>query len=313
MNTLLILSGDAPEYEDLIRDAGLGRLDIFAFEAVEPARAVLGRANIVLGAPDLVRMVLPGLDRLEWVQSTWAGIRPLAAPGLRQDYLLTNVKGIFGPIMSEYVFCYLLMHAQKALQRHASQQEQVWDRTLPGLLRDKTIGILGTGSIGQAIARTAKCFHMKTRGYSRRSGSCEFIDTHFTTGHSLKKFVQDLDFLVSTLPDTPATRNLLDREIFAAMSPKALLVNVGRGNVLDEPALVEAVNRGDLAGAVLDVFNTEPLPPAHPFWHTPGILITAHTAALGYPRDIAPIFIENYKRFSAGKSLNFLVDFDRGY
>lgn len=313
MNKLLILSKDAIEYSNIINDVDLKQLEIYAFEDFEKIKTVCDKVNIVLGDPDLLQQALPELDRLQWAQSTWAGVRPLAKQDCRKDYILTGIKDIFGPIMSEYVICYMLMNERKALRRFASQQKKIWDTTAPGELRNKSIGILGVGSIGMSIARTAKFFQMKTKGYSRSPVSCKFIDEGYDHSDSLLDFVQDLDYLVSILPDTPATNCLLDKSIFKAMNPQALLINVGRGNVLDESALVEAVNEGYISGAVLDVFKEEPLPKTHPFWDTPGILITAHTAAMSFPEDIAPIFIENYRRFQSGKQLKYVVDLNLGY
>ncbi|MCK5836860.1 MAG: D-2-hydroxyacid dehydrogenase [Desulfobacula sp.] len=313
MNKLLILSKNASEYSNIIKNAGLKQLEVYAFEDVTKTKTACDKLNIVLGDPDLLLQALPELDHLQWVQSTWAGVRPLVKKGCRKDYILTGVKNVFGSIMSEYIICYMLMNERKVLRRFASQQKKIWDTTTPGQLKNKSIGILGVGSIGMSIARTAKIFHMKTKGYSRNPVSCEFIDKGYGHGDSLLDFVRDLDYLVSVLPDTPATTNLLDESIFKAMKPQAILLNVGRGNVLDEAALVKAVNKGYISGAVLDVFKEEPLPKTHPFWNTPGIMITAHTAAMSFPKDIAPIFIENYRRFQLGKPLRYVVDLNLGY
>ncbi len=107
--------------------------------------------------------------------------------------------------------------------------------------------------------------------------------------------------------------DLLNGRIFSAMKPESILINVGRGNVLNDAALSNAVRNGRIAGAVLDVFKTEPLPPDHPFWKTKGIIITAHTAAIGFPIDIAPVFMENFQRFQSGAPLKYCVDFNKGY
>jgi phosphoglycerate dehydrogenase-like enzyme len=313
MNKLLVLSRDAGEYLKIINNVGLKQLEIYAFEGFKKAKIVCDRVNIVLGDPDLLQQALPELDHLQWIQSTWAGVHPLAGLGCRKDYILTGIKEVFGSIMSEYIICYMLMNERNVLRGFASQQNKIWDTTPPGRLRNKNVGILGVGSIGMSIARTAKFFQMKTKGYSRNPVSCEFIDEGYCHGDSLLEFVRDLDYLVSILPDTPATSHLLDKNIFKAMKPQALLINVGRGNVLNEAALVEAVNEGYISGAVLDVFKEEPLPRTHPFWDTPGIMITAHTAAISFPEDIAPIFIENYRRFQSGKPLKYVIDLNLGY
>ncbi|MFM7584504.1 MAG: NAD(P)-dependent oxidoreductase, partial [Caldilinea sp.] len=121
------------------------------------------------------------------------------------------------------------------------------------------------------------------------------------------------DYLVCSLPHTPASRHRIDRSVLAALPAHALLVNVGRGSTVDEEALVAALQAGRLGGAVLDVFQTEPLPAGHPFWSLPNVIVTCHTSALSYPEDIAPIFLDNLQHFLAGAALNNRVDFARGY
>ena len=124
---------------------------------------------------------------------------------------------------------------------------------------------------------------------------------------------QKCDHVVSTLPDTPTTQNLLDAEALAHLSAHACFVNVGRGSVVDDDALMAALNRGSLAGAVLDVFDEEPLPDDSPLWDTPNLSITAHISAISHPLLLVPIFVENYQRFQRGETLKHIVDFEHGY
>ena len=198
------------------------------------------------------------------------------------------------------------------LQKYASQQEGRWDPAPPGTLRGKQIGLLGVGSIGAAIARTAKHFEMRVRGYTRVSEACRDVDEYFH-GDDRMAFATDLDYLVAVMPDTKATRHLVDRQLLAALPARALFVNPGRGSVVDEAALADALSAGRLAGAVLDVFEQEPLPRDHVFWRTPNLRITSHTAALSFPEDIAPVFVDNYRRLVRGEPLKHQVDFERGY
>src|SRR5581483_2414449 len=208
---------------------------------------------------------------LQWVQATWAGVEPLLDPTLRRDYVLTNARGVFGTLMSEYVFAYVLAHERLVLQKHASQQERRWDSTPPGTLRGKQIGLLGVGSIGAALARTAKFFGMRVKGYTRASEGCADVDAYFH-GADRIRFAADLDYLVATVPKTADTRQLVDAELLAALPPRAVFINPGRGSVVDDAALVDALTERRLAGAVLDVFVEEPLPSSHPFWATPNLL-----------------------------------------
>ncbi len=311
-NRLLIISHNAHKYAKIITAAALPGLDIESTDTVEKARSLANKHNILLASPDLALEILPTLTKLKWMQSTWAGVNRLLGEDCRKDYLLTGVKNVFGPIMSEYVFCYILMHARKTLRCMELQKAQEWEMPMPGLLRGMTIGIMGVGSIGCAIAKTAKHFNMTTYGYSRSKTPKPEVDKMFSTDGVLD-FVSDLDYLVTVLPQTPTTNNLINSSVLNAMKPNALLINVGRGNVVDDYALVKALTNKVIGGAVLDVFRQEPLPQSHPFWDTPGVIITSHKSALTYPEDIAPLFIDNYHRFAAGKELQSLIDFKKGY
>jgi phosphoglycerate dehydrogenase-like enzyme len=309
---LLILSRHAPAYRRLIEQAALPRLDLVT--ATDPASLEVpaDACDIVLGEPSLVAPALARLAALRWVQSTWAGVEPLLAPSLRRDYALTNARGVFGGLMSEYVFGYLIAHERRILDKYRLQQAGRWDPKPSGTLRGKQIGLLGVGSIGAALARTAKHFGLRVKGYTRASEDCADVDRYFH-GDDLAAFAADLDYLVSVLPNTVRTQCVVDRRLLAALPPRAVFVNPGRGSVVDEDALAEALRAGRLAGAILDVFNQEPLPPDHVFWRTPNVVITSHTAALSVPEDIAPVFIRNYLRWLAGEPLEYQVDFEAGY
>jgi phosphoglycerate dehydrogenase-like enzyme len=187
-----------------------------------------------------------------------------------------------------------------------------WDAKAPGTLRGKQLGLLGVGTIGAALARTAKHFGMRVRGYTRTSEGCPDVDVYFH-GDSRVAFATDLDYLVGVMPATEDTRHFVDAALLGALPPRAVFINPGRGALVHEPALAAALNDGRLAGAVLDVFQQEPLPPDHLFWRTPNLLITSHTAALSAPEDIAPVFIENYRRLVRGEPLLYQVDFELGY
>jgi phosphoglycerate dehydrogenase-like enzyme len=312
VHALLILSRHAGDYHHAVAAARLPDLSIASTTDPDRLPDSAPACDVVLGEPALVRQVLARLTSVQWVQSTWAGVEPLLDPALRRDYTLTNARGVFGPQMAEYVFGYLIAHERQTFAKWEAQQKRRWDPTPPGRLSGKQIGLLGVGSIGADLARTAKHFGMRVKGYTRSSESCADVDTYFH-GADLRAFAADLDYLVSVMPNTTATRQLVDAELLAALPPRAVFVNPGRGSVVDEAALAAALTEGRLAGAVLDVFQTEPLPPDHMLWRTPNTIITAHTAALSHPADIAPIFIENYRRLSVGQALNYRVDFEAGY
>jgi phosphoglycerate dehydrogenase-like enzyme len=313
-NTLLIFSDEAPGYLAAVQRHPLPNLSVVAATKLEGARAWCQVCNIVLGEPHRVRLILPELEHLEWVQSTYVGVQPLLDPACRRDYLLTTLGGLYAPVLTEYVFCYLLMHERRALQRFRSQFEGRWDNTVTGTLRGKVLGLMGVGRSGSRIAEMAKHFGLRTRGYTRSSESCESIDVYYH-GDQVLEFVADLDYLVCVLPDTAETQHLVDRAVLEALPRQALLINLGRGSAVDEDALLEALQAGTLTGAVLDVFEEEPLPAGHPLWTAPNLLITFHTAAPGpgYYEEIAAIFAENYHLFVQGSPLKDRVDFARGY
>jgi phosphoglycerate dehydrogenase-like enzyme len=312
VHSLLILSRRARDYDRLISTADLPELAVTS--TGDPAD-VLSRAaefDLALGEPSLLRHLLSSLTALRWLQATWAGVEPLLDPSLRRDYTLTNARGVFGGLMSEYVFAYLLAHERHLLDKYRAQLEGRWDPAPHGTLRGRQIGLLGVGTIGAAIARTAKHFGMRVKGYTRESEASPDVDAYFH-GDRVREFAADLDYLISVMPATARTRHLVNDDFLRALPPRAVFVNPGRGGVVDEPALAAALTEGRLAGAVLDVFEQEPLPPDHVFWRTPNLLITSHTAALSIPEDIAPVFIDNYRRLLRGEPLRHRVDFERGY
>lgn len=309
--SVLILASDAQEYLPLLEDlAGDGVAFTVAETVGKAHRAYVGQ-TVILGQPDLVAEALGEMPGVRWVQSSWAGVTPLLDLG-RTDYLLTGVKDTFGSQMAEYVLGYLLANELKIFERLGRQANRCWWEEPSGSLKGKTLGIMGTGSIGSDIARVAKPFGMRITGFSRSGASAQGFERVFA-GNQLEDFLVEPDYLVCVLPDTPGTRHLLDAGAFRAMKKNCYLVNVGRGALIDEEALAEVLVKGELSGAVLDVFQDEPLPQESPLWNAPGLIVTAHVAAKSWPEDIARIFMENYRRYVAGKPLNYQVDFERGY
>lgn len=312
MVRLLLLSRHADEYRRLIDAAALPDATIISASDIETAKTLGTECEIVFGEPSLIRAALPALKNLRWAQATWAGVEPLLDPSLRRDYILTNARGVFGGLMSEFVFGYLLAHERRIFERRQAQQEHRWDGSQTGMLRGKTIGLLGVGSIGSHLAGTAKHFGMNVRGYTRASEDSADVDAYYHSD-SLRDFARGLDYLVSVLPNTADTRHIVDADLLAALPPHAVFVNVGRGSALDESALTEALKTKKLAAAVLDVFEQEPLPKDHPFWDTPNLLMTFHTSAPSLPADLTDLFTANYSRYLKGEDLLYRVDFERGY
>ena len=304
MPHILLLSSDAEVYRSILESANLPDLII----EKEPTQA----CEIIFGAPSSIHKVLNDLPNVHWVQSMWAGVEPLLEPSLRKNYILTNARGVFGQLMSEYILGYLLAHERQIFHLRQMQKEKVWFDFDIGTLRGKTLGLLGVGSIGAEVARTAKFFGMNVRGYTRESETSRQIDKYYH-GNDLLEFARGLDYLVSILPNTAETKKIVDGKVLGVLPRHALFINVGRGSAVDEPALLAALGQHKIAGAILDVFEQEPLPEDHPFWEAPNLTMTFHTSAPSLPEDIARVFIENYRLYVEGKPLNYVVDFERGY
>jgi phosphoglycerate dehydrogenase-like enzyme len=303
----LVIASDADDYVELLENSHAATICRTSAEAV----AAYSGETILLGDPASIASVLSEFSAVRWVQSTWAGVTPLLELG-KHDYVLTNVRDIFGPQMSEYVFGYLLAHELRIAERAEAQREKRWLEEYSGRLERKRIGIMGTGSIGRAIAETARAFGMSVVGLSRSGTAMPYFDDIQPVSH-LDGFLADLDYLVSVLPDTAATTGLLDARALSLLPQRCYFINVGRGNVVDDTALVDALHAGRLSGATLDVFDEEPLPQDNPLWDAPNLNVTAHIASISDPELVAPIFNENYRRYAAGEPLNFVVDFDAGY
>ncbi|MFZ1956506.1 MAG: D-2-hydroxyacid dehydrogenase [Desulfobacterales bacterium] len=311
-NRLLILARSAAVYADLIKDLRLPDLEITAFKTAGEALAHVDRCTIILGEPSRIARVVKSATLLKWVQSTFAGVEELLRPGARSDYILTGVKGVFGPFMSEYVMGYLLALERNFFTAYRNQQDRTRRRLPYKSLRGRLIGICGLGSIGRHLARTAEHFGLRVWGYKRTAETVPEAERVFT-GPEFDEFLSQPDYIVNTLPSTPATIHLFDETVFRIMKATAVLINIGRGDAVVEEALIRALQQDMIGGAVLDVFEQEPLPEESPLWTLPHVIITPHNSGFSFPADIVGLFAENYGRFSKGRPLFYRVDFKRGY
>lgn len=303
-NQIFLLSEHRDTYKTLLAKKNLP--DLCLIDQPEAAQ-------IVLADPPLLSQRLDEFSQLEWVQSTFAGVNALTSPSLRQDYTLTNVRGIFGPLIAEYVLGYSIAHYRHFNRYHQQQQNKRWQPHLYTSLQSKTMVILGTGSIGCYLGNAAKAMGIKTIGMNRTGIPTSGGEFHQTFHISeLSKAFEQADIVVNTLPSTPETQQLLNRQTLSQLS-QALLFNVGRGDVLDEAGLLFALKNRWVEHAFLDVFEQEPLSVEHPFWKLPQVTITPHIAALSFPEQVIEIFADNYLRWCDGFSLNYQVDFEKGY
>jgi phosphoglycerate dehydrogenase-like enzyme len=310
---LVYHSSEAEQYARLI-NVPRGR-DVAIHVASTEEQAALPVAQVeVIYAWNLPPALYGKARRLRWLQAMGAGVDwALAAPDLRRRVIVTRAPGVFGPWMSEYVIGWCSWVTQRMEAYRAAQRERRWDdRVLPGRLRGRTLTLVGIGDIGGEIARVARAVGMHVVGVSRTGRRVPHVDRIHRTMH-LHRALSAADFVVVVLPLTPATRGLLDAAALAAMRPGAWLLNIGRGAVVDEAALLEALRERRIAGAILDVFATEPLPGDHPLWGMDNAVVTPHVAGPSTAEEIAPIFNDNLARWLAGHDLHHVVDRRQGY
>lgn len=312
MNKLLILTRDAQAYQPLVEAADLSRLEVFYATDVEAATSLIPQCNIFLAEPGLASTVIANATRLEWLQSAWAGVDRLCQPGLRRDYILTGVKNIFGQPISEYVMAYLFALERQIFAMRSNQLDKLWQYLPYRSSENITLGVIGLGSIGQHIARTARRIGIRVIGLNHSGKPCAEVEKVYTADN-LAEFLETPDYLVVVLPDTPQTRHFVNADVLRTMKSSAVLINVGRGSVVNEHDLVLALESGEIGAAVLDVFETEPLPGDSPLWSMPNVYITPHVAAISVPEQVVGVFSENYQRFLQNKPLLHLIDIERGY
>jgi phosphoglycerate dehydrogenase-like enzyme len=312
MNRLLILASDASIYLTELNRRGLPDIEIVTAVDEKEARLHASSVNMIFGTPALIASVIHETKKLQWVQSTFAGVEPLCRPELPTHYLLTGVKDLFGSLMSEYVFGYILSRERSVLATAQNQRKKLWQRLKYRPLADITIGIVGLGSIGRAIASTAAHFNMRVLGMKRTSGQVDCVDQLFLPAE-IDVFLPQLDYLVIILPDTDESRNFISSRELALMKDSSVLINVGRGVTVNQSALIAALESKRIGGAILDVFEEEPLPADNPLWGMENVVVTPHNSAYSFPEQVAEIFCDNYLRFVDGKPLRYAVDLSRGY
>jgi len=266
----------------------------------------------LFGNPPIIRKYINQANNVKWVQSSFAGVDALIADDLKSDYTLTGVKDVYGPPIAEYVFAYILGLKRQVFNNKQWQADSHWNQFSYDVIEEKSIGIVGTGSIGKHIAKVAKTFGMQTKGLRTSNEPLEFFDAMHTK-EDQADFFKDLDYVVCVLPNTKNTKDFFNAETFALMEEKSIFINVGRGANVDENALLKALQTKQIGGAILDVFKTEPLPKESKLWHAENIILTPHVSGYVTGENLFAIFEENYKRYLKNEPLQYAVDFTKGY
>ena len=266
----------------------------------------------ILYAWNFPRELLPQAAKLRWVQNMGAGVERFMVPELPRRVVVTRAAGIFGPWMAEYTLGWCLWLTQRTELFRAQQRERRWRQVDPLRLRGSTLCVVGLGDIGRAIARAARAVGMHVVGVSQRGKKVPAAERVYKTRDILKG-VGAADFIVLTVPLTETTRGLIGSAELAAMKPSAWLINIARGPIVHEAALLDALRGNRLGGAVLDVFDEEPLPQGHPLWELDNVVITPHISGPSTPGEIAPVFNDNLHRYLARRKLRYVVDRSAGY
>ena len=277
----------------------------------EEAARCIGEAE-VLFAWNFPVPLLAKAPRLRWVQVMGAGVERFLVPELGPEVFLSRAAGIFGPWMAEYSLAWCLWVTQRIARFRGQQRERRWIPADPLRIRGTTLCVIGLGDIGRHIARGAKGLGMTVIGVTRSGRPVPGVARVYRP-RALATALARADFVVLTVPLSRQTRGLIGRAELAAMKPSAWLINIARGPVVDEAALLETLRARRIGGAVLDVFDTEPLPASHPFWELDNVAITPHISGPSTPAEIAPIFNDNLRRYLSGRALRHLVDRARGY
>lgn len=321
MNVLYVMQRLSARHKTRILDAAEGDWRVIFRDQCSPEEqeSALHYATAIFGEPTVEKVLRA--ENLRWIQMTWAGAdRYTKDPAFPQSVLVSNATGAFGVAIAEY-----LMGAALALLRGfpryvRQQQSGLWQPNYgAATMEGKNALILGAGDIGTALAARLKAFDVKTIGVRRMTGSVPigFDEIHGLS--ALDNLLPEADFVFGCLPGTTKTSGLLTEKRLRAMKTDAVLLNAGRGSLLDLDDLTRVLQEGHLRGAALDVCQTEPLPPEHPLWTLENVLITPHVAGVGFgdmpetEDKIVAILCRNLPRVAAGQTPENLVDFVTGY
>ncbi|MDP1990829.1 MAG: D-2-hydroxyacid dehydrogenase [Syntrophales bacterium] len=251
--------------------------------------------------------------KLQWIQVTTAGVNYiLDRPSLKKEVIVTSCRGIHGPQMSEMAVLLMLALNRDFPQVVRNQERMRWERWPGKLLFQKKVGIVGMGVIGEAIADKCKCFGMTVSGIDIVERKIASVDAFYHLD-LLPEVAGQVDYLILVAPSTPGTRKIVGAKVLSRMKPTAYLINIARGELVDEEALIEALEGGKIAGAALDALPVEPLPADHPLWRAKNVIITPHVGGMSdiYCEQTLPIIEENLRRFIRGERRNLINYIER--
>lgn len=302
MTSVLILDAHADWYVDALRAQGTG----FTFHAARDVDAMTDGARdaevLVALAPRLSADVIHSMPKLGWVQALTTGVDNLLAPGvLPNNVALTNCGGFHGPQMTELALMSMLACARQLPRMLDNHNRGQWERWEQPVLQGKTLCIVGLGSIAEYLANVCQALGMRVTGVSDGRRDAPGIDQIYTRAQ-MAVAAHEADFMVVLVPYSAATHHIIDAAVLSAMKPSAFLINIARGGCVDEDAVIAALDAGQIAGAALDVFATEPLPANSPFWGRKDVIVTPHIGGFAdvYRQQALPIVAANLAAFAQG-------------
>lgn len=290
---------------------------IFCENQVEVEQHISEAVVVVTFGSGLTADLIKRAEQLKWIMVLSAGMENLPLKEIEEkEIFVTNTRGIHKTPMAEYAISMLLQVYREGKVMMKNEQEHIWDKSVRMKeMTEKTMLIAGTGAIGQEVARLAKAFHMRTIGVSRSGRPVSFFDENYTQGE-IDQLLPEADFVVSVLPSTDETKGFFTYEHFQQLPAHAVFLNMGRGNVVPSEVLLKAILNKEIAHAVLDVFEEEPLPEDHAFWQEDNITITPHISGVSpvYMVRALEIFEPNLDTFLSGKG-TYINEIDpaRGY
>jgi phosphoglycerate dehydrogenase-like enzyme len=286
-------------------------------EEDEEFLAMLAEAEVLYDFPKgHVRDLTQVAPKLRWLQASMAGAGEVARSAglLETDVVVTTASGVYSGPLAEFVVMAMLQHVKNLERLRRDKAERVWRQTYTDTLEGKTLCIVGMGNIGRAVAQRVRPLGTRVLGVKRTVHEDDPARSHADALYGTDRLhdaLGEADYVAVTLPGTPETRHLVDAEAIAAMKPGAHFANVGRGSVVDEAALVEALKRGHLSGAALDVFETEPLPQESPLWELENVIISPHSTdnLPGLTNRLqTDLFCANLRRYLDGEPLLNVLD-----
>jgi len=317
--------------QETLRQIGLVSPEISVSDASAPAAAefrgdssgkeqldaLLARANVIYGLIP-PKDLLARAPRLKWIQVTSAGVDRLRDTDIwRSGITITNASGIHATPIGEFILQFILMFAKGAPRCFEMKQKRVWQRYPSTVIHGKTLGIIGLGHIGREAARLAKAFGMRviaTRRSAKKAGTARYVDL-LLPASEMPSLLKESDYVAICVPFTAETRHLIGEKELRMMKPTAYIINIARGGIIDEAALVKALDEKRIAGAGLDVTEREPLPAESRLWDFPNVILSPHVSGgqEDYMTRATELFCDNLRRYLAGKKLRNVIDRKKGY